>query len=41
LSAKSRSRQKRMLNQAIHTARKDKKIMRDPRTDARPLILGW
>jgi hypothetical protein len=41
LSARSRSRQKRMLNQAIDKARKDKKIMRDRRTDARPLILDW
>jgi hypothetical protein len=41
LSAKSRSEQKRMLNQAIDTARKDEEIMGDSGTDARPLILGW
>jgi hypothetical protein len=41
LRAKSRSRQKRMLNQAILRASKDKKIMSDLRTDPRPLILGW
>jgi hypothetical protein len=39
--AKSRSVQKRILNQAIDTARKDEKVVRDPRTDPRPLILGW
>jgi len=41
LIAKSRSRQKRMLNKAIDGARKDQKIMCDRRTDARPLTLSW
>jgi hypothetical protein len=41
LTAKSRSKQKRMLNQAIRTARADRTYMRDPRTDTRPLVLGW
>ena len=41
LGDKSRSKQKRMLNKVIERARADKRIMRDSRTEARLLKLGW
>lgn len=41
LRTKSRAEQKRMLNVAIEAARADSSIMRDPKTDTRPLMIGW
>jgi hypothetical protein len=41
LRERSRAKQKRMLNNVIERARTDKRLMRDPRTDSRPLILSW
>jgi hypothetical protein len=41
LRERSRAKQKRMLKKVIERARTDKKLMRDPKTDARPLILLW
>lgn len=36
-----RSKQKRRLRKAIARARSDRHVMRDPRTENRPLIIGW
>ena len=41
LREKPRAEQKRMLNEVIAWARTQKEHMADPRTDRRPLILGW
>jgi hypothetical protein len=41
LRAKSRSEQKRMLNEVIERMRADEAIMSDPKTDERPLMLEW
>jgi len=40
LRERSRAKQKRMLKKAIERARTNKKLMRDPRTDSRPLVLS-
>jgi hypothetical protein len=37
----SRAEQKRMLNESIRSARANAEVMSDPRTEKRPLILGW
>ena len=41
LRYKSRAEQKRMLNCVIEKKRTDNIVMGDPRTDTRPLMLGW
>jgi hypothetical protein len=41
LRTKTRTDQKRALNQKIKRARKDTAIMADPQTDKRPLMLPW
>jgi hypothetical protein len=41
LRIKPRLDQKKMLNDAINTARTDQSIRNDPRTDTRPLMIGW
>jgi hypothetical protein len=41
LLAKPRAEQKRMLNEAIERMREDPQVMSDPRTDTRPLMVGW
>ena len=41
LRTKTRTEQKRALNQTIERTRKDIAIMSDPRTDQRPLMLAW
>ena len=40
LRGRPRAKQKRMLKKVIERMRTDKKLMRDPRTDSRPLVLG-
>jgi hypothetical protein len=40
LRGRPRAKQKRMLKKVIERMRTDKKLMRDPRTDFRPLALG-
>ena len=40
LRRRPRAKQKRMLKKAIERARTNKKLMRDPRTDSRPLVLS-
>jgi hypothetical protein len=40
LRERSRAKQKRMLKKVIERARTNKKLMRDPRTDSRPLVLS-
>src|SRR5262249_3935538 len=37
---RARGKQKRMLKKVIERARTNKKLMRDPRTDSRPLVLS-
>jgi hypothetical protein len=41
LRERPRAEQKRMLNKLIEWARTKKELMDDPRTDPRPLVLGW
>jgi hypothetical protein len=41
LRSKSRAEQKQALNGSIRKARSDPKMMADPETDDRPLVLGW
>jgi hypothetical protein len=41
LRPKSRPEQKRMLNAVIEEARANNDYMTDPKTDTRPLMLGW
>jgi hypothetical protein len=40
LRERPRAKQKQMLKKVIERVRTDKKLMRDPRTDSRPLVLG-